>query len=55
MTPEELQAHVDKEVRDHFKPKKPEPKVLVDPAAKKFFLAIMYQTKEKAPLSDYDR
>ena len=54
MISEELQAHVDKEVHDHFKPKKPEPKVLVDLAAKKFFLAMMCQTKEKEPLSDYD-
>ena len=55
MTPDELTAHVQKEVHDHFKPKKPEPKVLVDLAAKKFFLAMMCQTKEKEPLSDYDR
>ena len=55
MTPEELQVHVDKEVRDHFKPKKPEPKMPVDPTANKFFLAMMCQIKEKEPLSDYDR
>ena len=55
MTPEELQAHIDKEVCDHFKPKKPEPKVPVDPATKKFFLSMMCQTKEIEPLSDYDR
>ena len=55
MTPEELQAHIDKEVCDHFKPKKPEPKVPMDLVAKKFFLAMMCQIKEKEPLSDYDR
>jgi len=55
MTSEQLDAYVAKEVHDHFKPKKPEPKVPVDLVAKKFFLAMMCQTKEKEPLSDYDR
>ena len=55
MTSEELDAYVAKEVHDHIKPKKPEPKVPVDPAGNKFFLAQMCQTKEKEPLSDYDR
>ena len=55
MTDEELTAHVQKEVHDHFKPKKPEPKEPVDPAGKKFFLGIMCQPKQKELLSDYDR
>ena len=55
MTPEELTAAVQKEVDDHFKTKKPEPKEPVDPAGKKFFLGIMCQPKEKERLSDYDR
>ena len=55
MTAKELKAHVQNEVRDHFKPKKPEPKVPVDLVAKKFFLSMMCQIKEKEPLSDYDR
>jgi hypothetical protein len=55
MTYEELDAYVAKEVHDHFKPKKPEPKMPVDPVGKKFFLAQMCQPKEKEPLSDYDR
>jgi hypothetical protein len=38
MNPEELTAAVQKEVDDHFKTKKPEPKEPVDPAGKKFFL-----------------
>ncbi|XP_039771872.1 cysteine proteinase inhibitor 10-like [Panicum virgatum] len=54
MISEELQAHVDKEVHDHFKPKKPEPKIPLDPTANKFFLAMMCQSKKKQPLSDYD-
>ena len=35
MTLEELSVAVQKEVDDHFKPKKPEPKEPVDPVAKK--------------------
>ena len=54
MISEELQVHVDKEVHDHFKPKKPEPKMPVDPTDNKFFLAMMCQSKKKQPLSDYD-
>ena len=55
MTDEELTAYVQKELDDHFKPKKPEPKEPVDPTGKKFFLGIMCQPKEKETLSDYDR
>ena len=55
MTPDELTEYVQKQVDDHFKPKKPEPKVPVDPACKKFFLGIMCQPKQKEQLSDYDR
>jgi hypothetical protein len=45
ITDEELPAHVKKEVRDHFKPKKLEPKEPVDPAGKKFYLSEMCQPK----------
>jgi hypothetical protein len=55
MTDEELTAHVQKEVHDHFKPKKPEPKELVDPAGKKFFLSVTCQPKQKELMSGYDR
>ena len=55
MTAKELTTHVEKEVRDHFKPKKPEPKELVDPTGKKFFLSFMCQLKQKELLLDYDR
>ena len=54
MTPDELTEYVQKQVDDHFKPKKPEPKVPMDLAGKKFFLKIMCQPKENE-LSDYDR
>ena len=53
MTSEELDAYVAKEVHDHFKPKKPDPKEPVDPAGEKFFLGIMCQPKQKETLSDY--
>ena len=54
MTPEELTAHVQKEVADHFRPKKPEPKEPVDPAGKNFFLGIMCQPMKNERLSVYD-
>ena len=53
MTAKELTTHVEKDVRDHFKPKKPLPKKPVDPAAKKFFLSMMCQPKPPL-MSDYD-
>ena len=46
---------MEKEVRDHIKPKKPELKEPVDPAVKKFFLSMMCQPKQKELMSDYDR
>ena len=42
------------DVRKQLKPKKPPPKEPVDPAAKKFFLSMMCQPKQKL-MSDYDR
>ena len=54
MTPEELTAWVQEDVRKKLKPKKPPPKEPVDPAAKKFFLAMMCQPKPPL-MSDYDR
>jgi hypothetical protein len=54
MTDEKLNEHVRKEVREQFKPRKPEPKQLVDPAGQKFFIGIC-QPREKEKLSDYDR
>jgi len=45
ITDEELPAHVKKEMRDHFKPKKLEPKEPVDPVGKKFYLSVMCQPK----------
>jgi len=46
---------VQKEVDDHLKPKKPEPKEPVDPAETKYFRFVMCQPKQKEILSDYDR
>ena len=54
MTPEELTAWVQEDVRKQLKPYKPPPKEPVDPAAKKFFLSMMCQPKPP-PMSDYDR
>ena len=54
MTDEELTAWVQEDVRKQLKPKKPLPKEPVDPAAKKFFLAMMCQPKPPL-MSDYDR
>ena len=54
MTPEELTAWVQEDVRKQLKPKKPPPKEPVDPAAKKFFLSMMCQPKQKELMSDYD-
>ena len=53
MTPEELDAWVQEDVRKQLKPKKPPPKEPVDPAAKKFFLSMMCQPKPPL-MSDYD-
>ena len=49
MTPEELDAWVQEDVRKQLKPKKPPPKEPVDPAGKKFYLSMMCQPKP--PLS----
>jgi len=46
---------VQKEVDDHLKSKKLEPKEPVDPAGKKFYLSMMCQPKQKELMSDYDR
>jgi len=54
MTPEELDAWVQEDVRKQLKPKKPPPKEPVDPAAKKFYLSMMCQPKPPL-MSDYDR
>ena len=53
--PPEKLAHVQKDMHNHFKPKKPELKEPVEPAGRKFFLGIMCQPKQKELLSDYDR
>ena len=50
MTDEELSAWVQEDVRKQLKPKEP-----VDPAAKKFFLSMMCQPKQKELMLDYDR
>ena len=55
MTLEELTAHGQKKVDDHFRPKKLEPKEPVDTAGKKFFLDIMCEPRKKECLSNYDR
>jgi hypothetical protein len=44
---------VRKKVRDHFAPRKPEPKQPVDQARQKFFIG-MCQPSEEQRLSDYD-
>ena len=49
MTDEELTAWVQEDVRKQLKPKEP-----VDPAAKKFFLSMMCQPKQKELMLDYD-
>ena len=54
MTPEELDAWVQEDVRKQLKPKKPPLKEPVDPAAKKFYLSMMCQPKPPL-MSDYDR
>ena len=54
MTEEELTAWVQKDVHEQLKPKKPQPKEPVDPAAKKFYLSMMCQPKPPL-MSDYDR
>ena len=55
MTDEELTAWVPEDMRKQLKPKKPPPKEPVDPAAKKFYLSMMCQPKQKESMSDYDR
>ena len=55
MTPEKLDDWVQEDVRKQLKPKKPPPKESVDPTAKKFFLSMMCQPKQKELMSDYDR
>ena len=47
MTPEELTAWVQEDMRKQLKAKKPPSKETVDPAAKKFFLSMMCQPKQK--------
>ena len=53
MTPKELDAWVQEDVRKQLKPKKPSPKEPVDPVGKKFYLSLMCLPKPPL-MSDYD-
>jgi hypothetical protein len=54
MTDEENKAIVAAEVKSHFAPKQPEPKMVIDPKAALHCLKMLSQPPEKRQ-TDYDR